>query len=307
MNKKKSNKAQEINKEKILENTLQKLDQIENTNFETAQILSHYSFFDLAKKIINENLKKPYDEIEFISCISTYLFKSNIYLIEQNQLETHKSIISETKFFLRHIKKSLKKIAQNFNATYLLYEKDNKFTALQNTKLIEHLEELSQILNLTNNHHQAELAFDLKSKIELGFQRYFLHENETILLCEFNQTGEYKIANNTELIQIQEHFNLNIKPKINLKINNFTEILTQLNYLKQNKTEFNKNLKKYIKILEFFPQQIYQKEEYNQHKKISKSLNKNFEENTMQLIKEKLILINPYNINSYNLTLKLLK
>ncbi|MFW6286018.1 MAG: hypothetical protein ACOC16_02750 [Nanoarchaeota archaeon] len=271
-----------------------------------------YIIYDKKESIelINQKIKQNnYDPIDFLEIIVLLFKKKNNNVIRKNIIEIDREIQQYIKKYLKHIKKSLKFIKNNFDEHYLLFKNlNNYYNSTDNFRLIYILQELSHYLTLANYNTQAQICFNIKSKIELGIQRYLIFEKENFIIYNFNKEGKYCLANNSQLIYLNQYYSFDIKIKKNLNLLNFKEFLYTLILLKKNdKVKFTKVFIKYYSILKEFPQKIIKDTEYQIRKKVLNSINKDLIENNLHIKKQKITLINLYHLETINIILELIQ
>lgn len=106
-----------------------------------------------------------YDDDNFLFVVSTYL----------NSLEYKEPILE----LMPLIKKGIKNLENKFDGTFLLVRAsgfDSLFLERQNLDLINSLDFLIEILDKFNFHFEAEKLNHIKSKLHLGYDRYFNFE-----------------------------------------------------------------------------------------------------------------------------------
>jgi len=253
------------------------------------------------------NIKKSDTPFLLLKGISKYLYYISLS-------ENESQLKQETKKFSKTIKTIYIYLMNHFDESFLLFKNDSNiittFSAIDNSYFLNIADELVTLLNSINYTKEADNFFMLKSKIELGFERYFYHKNENILIKEFNTDGKYKIAVLNDLLIILNNHNPNtnlIKTISKKEIKeNYSNYLLYLNLLKKTdnkkfKEEFSKN-KKEITLL---PQLVLSLKEFSIFEKLSKSI-----KSDIIILNKKInskILTNLNTIIIINLTLNLTK
>lgn len=302
---------------KLKDKALKLINDNDEINYDCIISLSKNEKFEEAKKILNELIKKDFKEIYFLESITTYysvLTKKKDGLGYNNQ---HKK---EVKRYIKFVKKALELIEKQFDEKHLLYYnyEDNEkiYYTLENVVLLSILDELSQILNHFGYNKEADKFFMIKGKIELGIHRYLFYSKENIILKSFFENGEYEIASNKERLEMLSYYIIedkifkneieNIKKSKIGKEDNY-EILYGLKCIRKiDQKLFNLELKKITKHMEYFPTQILKKSTYDKKINISKSINKEYEENIFEIKKENKVLVDINSLEIANLILKIL-
>lgn len=181
------------------------------------------------EKLYKFVLEKDYSDLN-------YLFSLALYL-DDNPSELYK--------YLKSIKKSLKIINKSFDDTYLLLFRINNnekvFEYALNQSFVFYVEILVHLLELNGNNDLSEKLVLLKTKIELGLERYMIHDNNVVSSFSTN-----------EIFELVKPFN----EEINVK-NILIDIL--LKKVNKNKT-YIKQFDKLKKYLLNFPTEIYFKD-----------------------------------------------
>ena len=288
-----------------------KLLETKELQLKDAKIYALYNNTDKAKEIIDKNIKKQnYDIVDFLEVLSIFFKQKNSKLHKEKKLKADHNLKKDIKKYFRPLKHIFKELEKQFDEDYLLIkDKDSCYRATTNIKLLFSLEEISLALSLCEYEKESRNFFELKSKIELGIQRYILYEKDNTMLSEFNSHGAYIQANAMEISELQQYYEISIAPELkNIEKENFIIFLEQLKTLqRKNHNQFKEEMLKKYNIIKHFPQLIMSLKEYKLREKIIKSINKNFEDDKIILKKEKLVLINPNNKQSIVQTLELLK
>lgn len=253
--------------------------------------------------------------IEKISKINPLLFLNSVSKIIEKK--------ANLKSYIKPIKKSIEYLEKNFDEEYLLLyrkEKDNtkKFTAEDNFLFMSFCDTLTEIFNTFDYNKYADKIFMLRSRIELGVQRYiFQKNNEVIIKCFNPQKQEYRLCNEFEYIEFSNIYacdtsafrkSVNKSKKKLPNIINVNEITIILLGLKNtDKKVFNREIKTYEKYFSQFPEKIIKLDKEKIEFEIEKSLFKDFKEDIKYIKKEKVTLINLNNIGSANNILQVLK
>jgi hypothetical protein len=302
---------------KIKDKALKLILNNEEITYESVISLSKNKKFDESKKLLNELIKKDFNEIYFLESITTYfssLTKKKDGLGYDNQYKR------EVKRYIKFVKKSLDLIEKQFDEKHLLYyiyeNKEKKYYTKYNAILLSVLDELSQILNHFGYNKEADKFFMIKGKVELGIHRYLFYSKENIILKSFFESGEYEIANNKERLEILSYYIIEDKilkdeiEKIKKSKVEKTEVLETLFGLKCiekiNEKLFKSEFKKKIKHIIYFPKQIIKKTDYDKKISISKSINKKYEREVFEIKTEKKILLDINSLEIANLILKIL-
>jgi hypothetical protein len=196
----------------------------------------------------------------------------------------------KVKNYINEIRKIIQFINNQFDDVYLLI-KNNKFDNEtlyifdENMSFVSTIDELSQILNLEDYHKESDQLVILKSKIDLGIQRYFFNKKYKIWLHCFDSNYYYSICDTLDLFKLKFLYGLDKtftkeeidKVKKEFKCYRFGDsLIIAKKFLESHKV---KNIDKdFIKLLEVFPREIVEKNDYIMEKDIEKSLGKNIEE-----------------------------
>jgi len=205
-------------------------------------------------------------------------------------------------------------LTNHFDESFLLFKNDSNtittFLAIDNSYFLNIADELITLLNSINYTKEADNFFMLKSKIELGFERYFYHKNENMLIKKFDIDGKYEIANLHDLLIILNNYNpdtnlIKTIPKKQIK-EDYSNYLLYLNLLKKTdnkkfKEEFSKNKKEITSL----PQTILTSKEFETYKNLSKSIKSDITISNKKINNK--ILTNLNTIIIINLTLNLTK
>jgi len=170
--------------------------------------------------------KKDYKSKDFLYSITIYL----------------KNNPNEIRNYFKFIKKAILQLEKEFDNTYLLLfeEKYSKkvFTYEKNKIFLIYVDELIYIL--TNNDYikESDKLTQLKSKLELGFERYFRHNSLTLFQFSthdfshsFKETLDKEISVSVRLIDIFE-----------LKLEKSKDFKKEFDKLKQFLSEFPKEI-----------------------------------------------------------------
>lgn len=300
---------------------------IEKSNlFEVNKDYSYQELCDIVEIFINtpdfENSQKYLNKLINLQEKNGSFQKENpskfLYVVSKF-LQSFSDI--NVKKYIKQIKKSIEYLDMNFDDKYLLiFEKnENKkvFKAIINSQILSFCDELSDILNLNDYNEVADSIFMMKGKLELGFIRYFYNRKYNLLLSEFEDDGNFKIANNNLILKTLSNYNFdndyykNFFDKFENEIkkeNNFENILIYLNEIKiTNLKKFENEIKELNKKIQIFPESILSIEEFKMNKDIKKSINKDIDEEVVEIKNEKIVLTKLDTINIIKLTSNLLK
>lgn len=246
------------------------------TFFQTINSFSNSNLLEEAKKSINYITKyqnkdgtftinhKTTNPIYFLETIYTYLSQTE-------HKSSNTDCQTEVKNYIKYIKKAIEYIENSFDKIYLLIHdtltqnttpQTKIFKAKQNAILLSFIESLCEILNKYEYNKEADYLFMLKGKLELGFNRYIWNRTNSILIKQFDENSNFKIASpqeTLEILQYYKHYNirqteqteedyyknqLNICTKNLNKETNYKKILTTLIALKTEKPQlFTKHFK----------------------------------------------------------------
>jgi hypothetical protein len=268
---------------------------------------------DDAKDIIDYSLKtKNYEEIDFLEIVSYYFACKNKKLHKEKHLEIDIELKKDVKKYIKNIRKVLKVLERDFDDRYLLIvDYDKYYRVEKNLKILYSLDEITQILSLSGYEKDAKICFDIKSKLELGVQRYFLFERDNFMLFEFNHEGDYRCAKDFEISKLKEYYDIKIKIETKTEENdfmNFESFLYKLKEIKkQNRKKYEEEFIKNYNIIKNFPKLVLKLKDYKIREKIIKSINKDLQDNKVRLNKEKIVLIEPNYLDNIVLTLQILK
>lgn len=306
-------------------NSIDKSGKIKNANlqkdiFETINSLAYLNEMELAQKCLNKYISYQQRSGEFY--IKEKDMKvSPVYFLKSISLYMQKK--PDIKKFIKSIKKSLKYIENHFDNEYLLIfdsdDKNNKmFSANENAEFLSFCDDLIELFNTFDYNKEADSIFMLKSKIELGFSRYFIHKKSNSFVKYFKvQTKEFFLCSEIEILDILNKFNVDEKIHITMvnklknqlktenETNNFLSILFGMKKI-QDKS-YEKTLKKYEKYLCEFPELIINTSKRKINFEIEKSLFKDFSPKIKEFKKEKVTVVNPGQLNIANKILKLLQ
>lgn len=326
MSKKMYNKTLDFLKQKLQKNgEIEGIERYEDI-FLTINSFSENNDLDDARKVIdyvidkqnrkgifefNEflNEEKNINPVYFLNSINKYLHNFK----QKNQI----------KRYIKYIRRSIDFLENNFDEDYLLLFdldfRDRKiFFTKQNAIFLSFADELAQILNEFDYNKDADKIFLLKSKIELGFIRYFYYKKESVLIKSFiPKIEKIEQLNNLELIDILNIYNfdenlynkfISILNKEIINQTNTNKILFSLIDMKKNKNkDFKKYFEKFDKYLLEFPKLIVLTKNISFFEEIKKSLFSNYISKNIEIKKYKITLIDIGNISVANLLLKLLK
>ena len=196
------------------------------------------------------------------------------------------------KTYIKSIKKAIKELERHFDETYLLffqYDNNKKlFEIFDNLTFLNYVDDLIYILTSNDYIKESDRINNLKTKIELGIERYFKH-NKTHILSFSPTYNSFTILHNTKDC-----------PLLKMMLQ---EILNKK--LKKDKS-YLKDLANIKTILKNFPLEIY-----SQNSKhlldIQKSLFPQFDNIITEHKKEKVITQGQNSIESANLILHILE
>lgn len=243
------------------------------------------------------------------------LFKSmSKYLYYLSISSLNHSLKDEVKGLIKQIRIILKYLETNYDEHFLLIKNQDIFLAIENALFLNSVDDISTVLNHSNFIKEADRFFILKSKVELGFNRYLFNQKNKILLAEFSREGNFKFLGVKSKLQIlNEYFSDEILFKnletenIILNSSEFEEKLLYLKLLKtRNKLKFQKEFNKLKKFLRDFPEFIWDVDYFNIYENLVKSINKDKEIQCKKVEKNKL-LVNYNHIKTINLIIQLLK
>jgi len=168
-----------------------------------------------------------YDNDNFLYIISTYL----------KSLEYTEPILE----LIPIIKKAITHLENQFDEIFLLVkstEFEYMFLESNNKNLLNSLEYLIEILNKHNFIKEADKLVQIKTKLNLGYDRYFIQKNSKLIVEWFSPV----------------EFSFEIYKEIDFNLE--TELIIILDDILKNKKfkKFNK-IKKYLKD---YPEKIYQ-------------------------------------------------
>lgn len=233
-----------------------------------------------AFSIIEEHIKKKdYKELSF-------LYSTTLYL---------KSKPDEFKKHIKYIKKALKETEKEFDDTYLLLfeKKDSKkvFTFIKNSMFLRFADDLIYILSNNEFTKESDKLMQIKSKIEIGFERYFKHGKITV-----HEFSDY---------EFRHSFNEEDK----LEISMIVKLINILIMKEEKKKNFKKKFDELKPYLEDFPKEIYTKDTIHVLE-IYKSLfsSKNLEIKNLKKNNEVVVVLKDLNnIDCVNLTYQILE
>lgn len=269
---------------------------------------------------------KIYVPLSFLEAITQYL----INLSKNNKIENDQINKNEIQIQNLLIKKellniypfifnSIQYIKKNFSNNYLLVfnslnNSEKKYLANENAKFLNFCDDLLEILNTYNYIKEADTLFILKTRIELGFNRYFYNNLNKALISKFNEEGKIKISTELDYLKILNKYQPNKtlfeKYKFEMKKGDLNKLEKKLLYLllikKNNLKKFNLELKKLDKeIMDKKPKCIWDKEYFNLYLELSKSINKEFNIEFAENKKSKEVYVKLNNIRTINLILEL--
>ncbi len=279
-----------------------------------AKIILNY-IRQFQQKEDNFILPKIKDETFFIEGFSddgiynpVFYLKSLLFYLKQTNDK------KEVKLFLKSIQKALIYIKNHFCNDYLLmfdlFEGKKVFKAKENAILIS-VCDYTDFLNFHGFIKEADSLFMINERLTLGFERYFWNKKYD-LVYDFDELGNFNIISQFEILDLllEYDFNSDFIKKFMEKENKLFQTSCDLRYrlkylmLKQKlKLPFEKELKSLSRYLKNFGENLVDKKYFDMDLEISKSLNSIYEEEVVELKKEKKVLRNLNSIEIANLIL----
>lgn len=202
------------------------------------------------------------------------------------------NFFSDCKFVRRYvgeIKKILKMLERMFDDVFLLlfrdYDGRRGFFSLDNAIFLSFADILSDFLARCEYVKLSLLCLSLKSKIELGFLRYFYQERNGVFLSFFEPEGSFEIAEGIDLVKIFNYYEVDssffkkiLKGNLNVfKGNSVEDMLVLLNGMKRfDFADYKVQMNKIFEVLKYFPKFVYNKQDFEKKRDIFNSLNKDF-------------------------------
>lgn len=176
----------------------------------TVQVLLKYKNFSQARKILDflgskvtkDGLILHKEQQEFPSY---YMYVLGLYFKEVEDLK------KEATSFLVPLQKIILLLEKQFDSHYLLlktYEESNKkyFSFFDNLYFLLGVEHLADILNKEGFVDEADALFILKTKIDLGFERYLSNKLEKFYLNYFTSNYQFEVLSPRKLYQARTEY-----------------------------------------------------------------------------------------------------
>lgn len=291
------------------------------------ELIKHISKFQNKEGYFQIKNKK-YSSIRYLEAITQFcmnLSKNNKLendIVNKNELQQQNPILKKELINLYpYIFNSIQYIKNNFSNNYLLISNslnnsEKRYLAIENAIFLVFCDDLLEILNTYNYIKEADALFILKTRIELGFNRYFYNNLNKALISKFNEEGKIKISTELDHLKILNKYQPNKtlfeKYKFNEKKSDLNRLEKKLLYLlllkKNDLKQFNLELKKLNKnIIDKKPKYIWDKDYFNLYLELSKSINKDFNIEFTENKKSKEVYVKLNNVKTINLILELYK
>lgn len=296
-----------------------------------------YNLENFILKIINTNFlvlnkyKKDFfldNNLENIKFYFKIIFLITKYLkLNLNNLNFKNFKKKYKKDFLKIFKNYFCFLENNFCEDFLLIQINSCFFLDLNIINLKILEEIEFIFD-EFNFFKFNKKFNIKDKLNLGFKRYFILNNQKIILEKFDKKQNFKVLSLKKLLEYLildfnffKSFQINLNnylflDKLNLKkkqdkINflkdkiknfencNFEKIIKYFLVLKNlDKKSFKKEFNNFYEILILFPAKVLNKNHFLEYKLIKNSIQKDL---FLKYKKEKFLKKNFYIIDFNNI------
>lgn len=212
------------------------------------------------------------DNRETVSFCDFYMMISSVFI------KNHIFSKSQKKFFVNEMNEMIKYFKKNFNNDFLLISNIGiceRFNLKENLTALKIANNMISFANIINSSKDYDFFSQLKSKIELGIERYF-HQNN-LFVYEFDSLGRFMILDSIDIFYLfidTAEYDYDDFKNINVNENNVSDLFNHLLLLKyKKKDKFLKEYKKLSYLFEIIPEFVFKDEKsFNLFNNIKKSL-----------------------------------